>query len=69
MIRTTYEPGADVPNVEFRPTDAAGDGRQEVAPGVYAEFDRAAHPIGIEVTSVHLRRAAGFAAVATDAAE
>ena len=69
MIRTTYDPEADVLNVQFGPTDAASDGHQEVAPGVYVEFDRQGHPIGIEVTSVHLRQAAKVPAVAKDAAE
>jgi uncharacterized protein YuzE len=69
MIRTTYDPEADVLNVRFGPTDTASDGHQEVAPGIYVEFDREGHPIGIEVTSVHLRQSAKLATVAKDAAE
>lgn len=69
MIRTTYDPEADVLNVQFGPADAASDGHQEVAPGVYVEFDREGHPIGIEVTSIRLRRTAKVTVVAKDAAE
>jgi len=34
------------------------DGHQEVAPGVYIEFDTAGNPIGVEITSVRLRQTA-----------
>ncbi len=69
MIRTTYDPEADVLNVQFGPTDAESDGHQEVTPGVYVEFDRAGQPIGIEITSVRLRQTAKVAALAKDAAD
>jgi uncharacterized protein YuzE len=69
MIRTTYDPAADVLNVQFGPADAESDGHQEVAPGVYVEFDRAGNVIGLEVTSVHLRQAASQPATAKNAAE
>jgi uncharacterized protein YuzE len=69
MIRTTYDPEGDVLNLQFGPADAERDGHQEVAPGVYVEFDRSGHPIGIEITSVHLRQTAKVAATAKDAAE
>ena len=68
MIRPTCDPEADVLNAQFGPTDAASDNHQVVAPGVYVGFDREGHPIGIEVTSVHLRQTAKVAAVAKDAA-
>ena len=55
MIRTTYDPEADVLHVKFGRDDAVHDGAQEVAPGVYLEFDIAGQPIGIEVTSVRWR--------------
>jgi uncharacterized protein YuzE len=69
MIRTSYDPESDVLNVQFGPADVASDGHQEVAPGVYIEFDRAGQPIGIEITSVHLRQKAKVAVVAKTAAE
>ena len=56
MIRTTYDPEADVLNVAFGPADAVSDGHQEVAPGVYVEFDTEGHPISVEITSVSLRK-------------
>ena len=69
MITTSYDPEADVLNVQFGPANAESDGHQEVAPGVYVEFDRAGNPIGVEITSVHLRQAAKELATAKDAAE
>jgi uncharacterized protein YuzE len=59
MIRTTYDPEADVLNVQFGPAEAVSDGHQEVAPGVYIEFDAAGNPIGVEITSVRLRQSTG----------
>jgi uncharacterized protein YuzE len=58
MIRTTYDPEADVLNVQFGPAEAVSDGHQEVAPGVYVEFDTSGNPIGVEITSVRLRQSA-----------
>ena len=54
MIRTNYDPEADVFHVKFGPEDAKYDYSQEVAPGVYVEFDTADQPIGVEITSVSL---------------
>ena len=64
MIRTTYDPAADVLNVQFGPADATSDGHQEVAPGVYVEFDTKGQPIGVEITSVSLRQTAAPAKAA-----
>ena len=65
MINTKYDPEADVLHVRFGPDDAKYDGSQEVAPGVYVEFDTKGNPIAIEITSVRLRnRAAAPAAAA-----
>ena len=69
MIRTTYDPEADVLNVQFGVPDGESDGHREVAPGVYAEFDKAGNVIGVEIASVHLRQAARMPAAAKDAAE
>ena len=52
MIKTSYDPAADVLHVAFGPPDASYDGAQEVAPGVYVEFDRRGRPIGVEITSI-----------------
>jgi len=58
MIRTDYDPEADVLHVQLGPKDARYDGAEEVAPGVFVEFDAEGNPIGLEVISVR-RRAAG----------
>ena len=55
MIHTKYDPEADVLHVRFGPDDATYDSSEEVAPGVYVEFDTASHPIGVEITSVRWR--------------
>jgi hypothetical protein len=55
MIRTNYDPEADVFHVRFGPEGAKYDGSEEVAPGVYVEFDGAGNPIGVEITSVRWR--------------
>jgi len=58
MIRTNYDPEEDVLHVQFGPMEARYDAAEEVAPGVFVEFDAGGNPIGLEVISV-LKRAAG----------
>jgi len=58
LNRTTYDPEADVLNIQFGPLEALSDGHQEVAPGVYVEFDTEGQPIGVEITSVSLQQRA-----------
>ena len=55
MIRTNYDPEADVLHIAFGPEDARSDTSQEVAPGIYAEFDPEGRMIGLEVTSASQR--------------
>ena len=62
MIRTSYDPEADVLHVMFGPQGARSDTSEEVAPGVFVEFDPNGNPIGIEVISVR-RRSDEIAAV------
>ncbi len=57
MIRTDYDPEADVLHVRFGRDGARYDGAEEVAPGVFLEFDTEGNPIGLEVTSVRTRAA------------
>ncbi|WP_428533892.1 DUF2283 domain-containing protein [Rhodopila sp.] len=64
MIQTNYDPEADVLHVKFGPKTAKYDGSQEVAPGVYVEFDTDGNPIAIEITSVRLRNTDTAAAAA-----
>jgi uncharacterized protein YuzE len=55
MIQTSYDPEADVLNVKFGPAGARSDGSEEVAPGVFVEFDVEGQPIGLEVIGVQRR--------------
>lgn len=69
MIHTSYDPEADVLHVKFGPDDATYDGADEVAPGVFVEFDPDGNAIGIEVLSVQLRAAGRYGASPKAAAE
>ncbi|HEX4184669.1 MAG TPA: DUF2283 domain-containing protein [Stellaceae bacterium] len=60
MIRTNYDPEADVLHIAFGPQGVRSDTSAEVAPGVFVEFDPNGNPIGIEVISVR-RRSDGIA--------
>jgi uncharacterized protein YuzE len=62
MIQTNYDPEADVLHVQFGPPGVRYDGSEEVAPGVFVEFDTEGNPIGVEVISVS-KRGAGDKAV------
>jgi len=55
VIRTNYDPEADVLHVTFGPQGVRSDTSEEVAPGVFVEFDPNGAPIGIEVISVRRR--------------
>ncbi len=55
MIRTNYEPEADVLHVRFGPPDGRYDGADEVAPGVFLKFDVNGTAIGVEVINVSKR--------------
>jgi uncharacterized protein YuzE len=61
MIHTNYDPEADVLHVKFGPADAAYDGSEEIAPGVFLELDATGTAIGIEIISVRLRGVANNA--------
>ena len=69
MIRTTYDPEADVLHVKFGPDGADYDGAEEVAPGVFLELDRAGNAIGVEILSVRLRATGTYGVAAKAAAE
>ncbi len=55
MTQTTYDPEADVLHVRFGPEDTCYDGAEEVAPGMFIEFDSSGKPIGVEFTSARAR--------------
>jgi uncharacterized protein YuzE len=69
MIQTNYDPEADVLHVKFGPDGAKYDGADEVAPGVFVEFDPEGNVIGIEVLSVRVRAAGRYGTPAKAAAE
>ena len=67
MIATNYDPEADVLHVRFGADTARYDSAQEIAPGIFLEFDIGGQPMGLEVISasrrsisqhVHVRNAA-----------
>jgi uncharacterized protein YuzE len=68
MIQTSYDLEADVLHVKFGPDCAQYDGAEEVAPGVFLEFDAAGNPIGMEGLSVR-KRGSAIGAVRPEAAE
>ena len=55
MIRTNYDPEADVLPVAFGPRGVRSDTSEEVAPGAFVEFDPNGNPIGIEIISMRRR--------------
>jgi uncharacterized protein YuzE len=69
MIQTSYDPEADVLHVKFGPDGAKYDGAEEVAPGVFVDFDPDGNAIGIEVLSIRLRAAGRYGTAAKAAAE
>ncbi len=60
MIRTTYDPEADVFHATFGTEDAQYSGAEEAAPGVFVEFDTDGNAIGVEVLSVKLRLSGAY---------
>jgi uncharacterized protein YuzE len=69
MIRTSYDPEADIFHASFGAEGAQYGGAEEVAPGVFVEFDSVGNAIGIEVLSVTLRLSGAYGAPAKAAAE
>ena len=57
VIRTNYDREADVLHVRFGLENARYDSSEEVAPGVFLEFDTDGKPIGVEVISARRRAA------------
>jgi uncharacterized protein YuzE len=69
MISTEYDPEADLFHLRFGPADARYDGAQEVAPGVFVEFDANGNAVGIEILSMRLRAAGLYGQTAKAAAK
>ncbi len=55
MIRTNYDPQADVLHIAFGPEGGISDTSEEVAPGVFVEYGLDGQPIGVEIISVQRR--------------
>jgi uncharacterized protein YuzE len=64
MIRTNHDPEADVLYVAFGPSGVRSDTSEEVAPGVFLEFDTSGNPIAIEIINVRRKSAAAAPAQA-----
>jgi uncharacterized protein YuzE len=56
MMRTTYDPEADVFYAWFVPNSTMVAETHEVAPGVNVDLDAGGNMVGIEVLSVAVRR-------------
>jgi uncharacterized protein YuzE len=57
MIKTSYDPDADAFAAWFAADGATVDHTDEVAPGVFIDFDAAGNAIGIEVIEIRRRLA------------
>lgn len=55
MMKTSYDPEADAFAAWFAPEGVQADRTEEVAPGVFVDFDAAGRAIGVEVLSVRSR--------------
>ena len=60
MMKTSYDPEADAFAVWFAPEGVKSDRTDEVAPGVFVDFDAAGRAIGVEVLSVRSRVAGTY---------
>lgn len=60
MMKTSYDPEADAFAAWFAPEGMISDRTEEVAPGVFVDFDAAGRAIGVEVLSVRSRVAGTF---------
>jgi uncharacterized protein YuzE len=60
MMKTSYDPEADAFAAWFAPEGVRSDRTDEVAPGVFVDFDAAGRAIGVEVLSVRSRVAGTY---------
>jgi uncharacterized protein YuzE len=60
MMKTSYDPEADAFAAWFAPEGIKSDRSEEVAPGVFVDFDASGNAIGIEVLSVRRRLAGAY---------
>jgi uncharacterized protein YuzE len=69
MIKTSYDPEADVMEIEFGVKGAVYDGSQDVSPGIMLHVDTEGRVIGIEIEAVSLRMAGNYRGEVKAAAE
>ena len=60
MMKTSYNPEADAFAAWFAPEGVKSDRTDEVAPGVFVDFDATGRAIGLEVLSVRSRVAGTY---------
>ena len=60
MMRTSYDPEADAFAAWFAPEGVRSERTEEVAPGVFVDFDADGRAIGVEVLSVRSRVAGTY---------
>lgn len=60
MMKTSYDPEADAFAAWFAPEGVKSDRTEEVAPGVFVDFDANGRAIGVEVLSVRSRVAGTY---------
>ena len=63
MMKTSYDPDADAFAAWFAPEGVTSDRTDEVAPGMFVDFDAAGRPIGVEVLSVRSRVSGTYGAL------
>ena len=69
MMKTSYDPEADAFAAWFAPEGVESDHTDEVAPGVFVDFDATGRAIGLEVLSVRSRVAGTYGDSPKQAAE
>ena len=60
MMKTSYDPEADAFAAWFAPEGVESDRTDEVAPGVFVDFDATGRAIGLEVLSIRSRVAGTY---------
>ena len=63
MMKTSYDPEADAFAAWFAPEGVQSDRTDEVAPGVFVDFDAAGRAVGVEVLSVRSRVSGTYGAL------
>ena len=69
MMKTSYDPEADAFAAWFAPEGVKSDRTDEVAPGVFVDFDVTGRAIGLEVLSIRSRVAGTYGDLPQAAAE